>query len=143
MVKTKKITVTPDPIIEVSQVRGYRAAVLAAGDVSGGGTTQEVGFQIKDTDGNDVALEVVLEFAVFDDINFSIPAVSAILGTVVNGTIIAGEGTAALKVKTDATGLFKCTLTDVVDETVYCGCSMTFGSVVVSCFDIDSVTFST
>ena len=142
MVKTKKITVTPDPVLEVSQVRGYRAVMLGAGDVGSGGTTQEVGFQIKDTDGNNVALEVVLEFAAFDDVDLSVPAVSATLGTVIDGTIIAGEPSAALKVKTDATGLFKCTLTDIVDETVTLGCSMTFGSIVVDCQDTDSVTFS-
>jgi hypothetical protein len=121
---------------------GFVSAIVDAADVTGGGTTQTVGLQLKDASGNPVAQEITLEFAVFNDAELSIPAINAILSTATSGVIVAGDGTAALKIKTDAMGLFECTLTDAVDETVYLGCSMTFGSPMVDCQSNDSVTFS-
>lgn len=112
-----------------------------AADVTGGGTTRVVGFQVK-MGVTPLTSPVLVEFAVFDDDKFSVPAVSAVLGTATVGTIIAGEGTAALKVLTDATGSFRCTLTDPSDEAVYIACSSTFGGPAVDCRDTDSVTFS-
>lgn len=111
-------------------------------DVGGGGTTGSVEFQITDFAGDNIDGEKILELAVFDDIGLATPAANATLDTAANGTILGGAGTAALKVQTDATGKFKCTLTDLIDETVYLGCSPSFGSPLIDCREIDSVTFS-
>jgi hypothetical protein len=116
--------------------------MIDAPNVTGGGTTVEVGFQLRGSGGDKHEVEELVQFAVFDDENFSVPAVNADLDTASAGTIIAGGGSAALKVKTDATGLFKCTLTDTVDETVYLACDAAFGGPMVDCRDIDDVTFS-
>ncbi len=113
-----------------------------APDVTGGGTTTSVGFQLRDAASRNLALQTVLEFGVFDDAVLATPAAAATLDTAAQGTIVGGAGTAALKVQTDANGRFSCTLTDAADETVWLGCSPSFGSPIVDCKDIDAVTFS-
>lgn len=102
-----------------------------------------VGFQVIDQSGASVLKSSVLEFAVFDDEDFTIPSVNAVLQTATEGTIVAGEGTAALKIRTSGDGKFTCTLTDSQDETVYLACMSTFGGPLIDCQDFDSVTFST
>lgn len=137
---------TPDPAsdsVATGQAgQPFYPEMNDAADVGGGGTTQTVGFQMKDSAGSDVAGQKMMEFAVFDDVGLSVPSAAATLGTVADGTIIAGEGSAALKVQTDANGLFQCTLTNPADTTVYVACSPTFGSPALDCTRIDSVTFS-
>lgn len=85
--------------------------------------------------------EVVLEFAVFDDEDAANPAAAAVLQTASKGTILAGSGTAALKVKTDANGEFECQCSDGTDETVYLASSQSFKSPALDCADTESVTF--
>lgn len=119
-----------------------QVAMDDAPDVSGGGTTQSVGFQLKDINGNNVALATLADFAVFDEADLVTPATNATLDTASAGTIVGGAGTAALKVKTDANGKFTCTLTDLVDETVHMSTAPTFGSPILDCNEIDSVQFS-
>jgi hypothetical protein len=113
-----------------------------AADVTGGGTTRAVGFQVTDFAGNPIDYAVSLELAVFDDVNLTVPATSATLATATQGTILAGSATAALKVRTDTAGRFLCTLTNLFDTTVYLGASPSFGSPLMDCREIDSVTFS-
>ena len=112
-----------------------------APDVTGGGTTVAVGFQLKDGNQN-AAVARLVEFAVFDDVDLGTPATNATLDTPTAGTIVSGAGSAALKVKTDASGKFTCTLTNNVDEQVSLSTSPTFGSPILDCIEIDSVTFS-
>ena len=135
---------TTDPVEFVNTVVEVGAGVntCVQDDVAGGGTTQTVGVQVTDFQGKPINYSVVLEFAVFDDLEMAVPATDATLDTEAEGTILAGAGSAALKVKTDANGRFSCTLTDSVLETVYVGCSMSFGSRIIDCGDPDSVTFS-
>ncbi len=114
-----------------------------AADVGSGGTTRLVGFQLRNVKGDKLALSIVLEFAAFDEAGLVTPAVNATLddvGTV--GTILSGDGTAALKVRTDAKGKFTCTLTDLTDEQISLGSSPSFGSSLLDCREIDQVTFS-
>jgi len=113
-----------------------------AADVTGGGTTRIVGFQVTDVSGTPVTESVLLQFASFDDSDLSMPSTNATLDTASQGTIIAGGGTAALLVKTSPTGLFECVLTDLADETVYLACDRSFGSPFISCRETDSVSFS-
>lgn len=117
-------------------------AIDGSADVGGGGTTANVGFQLKNVKGENLKLEAVLEFAVFDDEEMSIPAVNATLDTATKGTIIAGGASAALKVKTDENGKFTCTLTNAVDEQVFVGSSPSFGSPILDCRELDAITFS-
>ena len=138
---------TPDPPSDKKSAVGnfvFRVAMLDAEDVAGGGTEQTVGFQVTQVNGSEIDTEVLLEFAVFQDEYLTVPAVNAVLSDAVTdkGTILAGSGTAALKVQTNETGEFQCKLTDAVDEPVYLACSTTFGSPAVSCRETDSVTFS-
>lgn len=111
-------------------------------DVTGGGTTQTVGFQLVDAQGAPVNASLLLEMAVFDDSDLASPSVNATLGSPAEGTLVGGLNTAAIKVRTDATGRFSCTLTDATDETVYVACSPTFGGASVDCRDVDSIAFS-
>ena len=113
-----------------------------AADATGGATTTTVGLQLQNAQGENLALQTVVEFGVFDDAVLATPAVAATLDTETEGTIVGGAGTAALKIRTAANGRFTCTLTDAVDETVWLGCSPSFGSPIVDCRDIDAVTFS-
>jgi hypothetical protein len=119
-----------------------KVQMIDAPNVTGGGTTVTVGFNL--TNINDIALGLgaLVEMAVFQDIDLSIPAVNATLDTASKGTIVAGAASAALKVKTNSSGEFACTLTDLVDETVYLACSPTFGGPALICLSKDSVTFS-
>ena len=119
-----------------------KVRMIDAPDVSGGGTTQVVGFSITNMNDIPFAMPVLVELAVFDDSDVSNFALNASLDTATKGTILGGAGTAALKVKTDANGEFECTLSDLVDETVYLACSPTFGSPSLICLSKDSVTFS-
>ena len=115
--------------------------LIDAADVGGGGTTQTVGFQLRDTDGNPLAQETILQFAVFDDANVSSPAANATLGTPSAGVIAHGAGSAALVVKTNAAGLFTCTLTNpFTSTTVYLACAPHFASPPYQ--EIDSVAFT-
>jgi len=119
-----------------------KVKLIDAPNVTGGGITQTVGFSITNINDIPIKLSCLVEFAVFDDADLSVPAVTATLDTAGKGTIIAGFGTAALKVKTDVNGEFTCTLTDTADETVYLACSCTFGSPSLVCLSKDSVAFS-
>jgi len=119
-----------------------KTKLIDAPNVTAGGTTVAVGFSL--TNINDIAmpLQVPVEFAVFDEQYGVTPAVNATLNTATKGTILAGAGTAALKILTDVNGEFACTLTDLVDETVWLGCSQSFMSPAIICLSKDSVTFS-
>lgn len=116
-------------------------AIDDVADVSGGGTTAAVGFQLQDVEGNDVAEVVTVRFGVYDDLGGD-TAANATLNTATDGTILSGAGTAELVVRTSATGGFACTLTDASDETVYLLCSACPGSPPLDCRDSDSVEFS-
>jgi hypothetical protein len=119
-----------------------KVKLIDAANVTGGGTTQTVGFSLTDINDVPIKLQTPVEFAVFNEQWGVTPATSAVLGTAVKGTILGGDGTAALKVLTDANGEFTCTLTDVVDETVWVGCSQSFMSPSLICLSKDSITFS-
>ena len=111
-------------------------------DVDGGGTTQEVGFQVVDGSGQAVRIQTLVELAVFDDANIAVPSAAATLNTATEGTIVGGAGTAALKVVTDDLGRFACTLTNPLDTTVYLASCQTFGGAALDCQDVSSVTFA-
>ena len=119
-----------------------KVKLIDAPNVIGGGTTVTVGFSLTNINDIPVKLQVPVEFAVFDDQYGVIPAVNAVLSTATKGTILAGDGTAALKILTDANGEFACTLTDLVDEMVWLGCDQSFMSPALVCLSKDSVTFS-
>lgn len=113
-----------------------------AADATGGATTTTAGFQLRNVKGDDLALQTVVEFAVFDDSGLATPASNATLDTATAGTILSGGGSSALKVETDSTGKFTCTLTNTVDESVFLACNQTFGGPLTDCREIDQVTFS-
>jgi len=119
-----------------------KAQLIDAPNVGTGGTTVTVGFRLVNINDIPVKMQTTLEFAVFQDQWGTTPASVAILDTATNGTILAGAATAALKVLTDVSGEFTCTLTDTIDETVWLGCSQSFMSPVIICLSKDSVTFS-
>lgn len=130
-------------MIEGALERIYSVEIVDSDDVGSGGTTRAgVGFQIKDYKGDVVAEEVLLAFGVYDDEELVTTATTAVLNTASAGTILSGAASASLVVKTNAVGLFTCTLTDTADETVYMGCGPVAGSPIVDCRDTDAVTFS-
>ena len=135
-VDAKQITITAQNDEENINVSVDSADVTA----SGGATTATVGFKLS-VGGAAVTEDAVIEFAVFDEEELVTPNGNATLDTATVGTILDGAGTNALKVKTDS-GQFKCTLTNLVDETVYLGCSMSFGSPILDCREVIKVTFS-
>ncbi len=120
----------------------YKIRMDDAPNVTGGGTTAQVGFQLINLADVLVSVNDLIQFAVFDDADLSIPATNATLNTASKGIIIAGAGTAALKVRTDTTGKFTCTLTNLIDEIVYLGCSSAFGGPALVCRETDIVEFS-
>lgn len=111
-------------------------------DVTGGGTTRAVGFQVIDDQGAPFLGAVLVEVAAFSDAGMTQPSLNATLNTATAGVISAGGGTAALKVVTSTEGRFSCTLTDLMDETIYLSCSSTFGGPVLDCREFDTVAFS-
>jgi len=117
-------------------------SMIDAPDVSGGATTQTVGFQITDFAGAAKAGEFKLEMGAFDDADLGVSSVIGKLATATKGSIVANEGTSTIKVKTDATGAFECTLTGATGFDIFLGCAVTFGGSVLDCRSIDSVTFS-
>jgi len=129
-------------LVSAGVLTGGEASVqmFAAGNVTGGGVTAEVGFEVMN--GGDPLGKYVVEFGVFDDPQLASPAKNARLSGALDGIILGGEGTAALKVETDGAGVFRCTLTDYLDETVHLGCAPSFGSHAIACESIDTVTFS-
>jgi hypothetical protein len=95
-------------------------AILEVDEPAAGENTATVRIQLLNGPGGDpVDAPVTLEFAVFDDPDGVVPATNANLNTATEGTILYGGGSPTLKIKTDATGLFECTLTDLTDESVY------------------------
>ncbi len=137
--------VTPDPAGEkpagnVLLAAVYIVKMIKAPNVAGGGITVEVGFQLEDLRRAKLSQAELVQFAVFQDVDFKTPSLYARLGgTPTAGTIVDGADTPALLVKTDATGLFKCTLTDLVDETVHLACNSAFGGPALSCKAPDGV----
>lgn len=105
-------------------------------DAIGGATTTVVGLQSAS------AREQLLELVVFDDLDVSVPATNATLATATEGTIVAGSGTAGLKIKTDTAGRFTCTMTNAVDETVSVTCLTTPGGPTINCDSIESASYS-
>jgi len=130
-------------LVSAGVLTGGEASVqmFAAGNVGAGGVTVAVGCEVMN--GGDPLGRCVVEFGVFDDPQLASPAKNARLSGALDGTILGGEGTAVLKVETDEDGVFRCTLTDYLDETVYLGCAPSFGSRALACESIDTVTFST
>lgn len=116
-------------------------AIDGTSDVTGGGTTATVGFQLKNVKGDKLKEEAIVEFAVFDDGELATPAVNATLDTASKGTILDGGGSAALKVKTNNKGKFTCVLTNFIDEQVFVGSSPSFGTSLLDCREIDAITF--
>ena len=129
-------------LVSAGVLTGGEASVqmFAAGDVADGGVSAEVGFEVMN--GGDPLGKYIVEFGVFDDPQLASPAKNARLSGALDGTILGGEGTAALKVETDGAGVFRCTLTDYLDETVHLGCAPSFGSHAIACESTDTVTFS-
>ncbi len=109
-----------------------------AEDVTGGGTTQTVGFQLQDTNRVDVAAIRILEFVALKN---GVPA-NATLASESDGDILGGGGSAALRVETDATGKFTCILTNPDDDTVELTCGPSLGSPLLDCTEVDLVAFS-
>jgi hypothetical protein len=120
----------------------YKVDMIDAPDVGGGGTTVTVGFKLVNVGFGPVDAQKLVELGAYDDAYASVPAATAVLGTATKGTIVLGDGTAALKVLTDANGEFECTLTDTADETVYIAAAVTAGGPALDCTEIDSVVFS-
>ena len=120
-----------------------KVRMIDAPNVSGGGTTQVVGFALTNINDIPIKLSTYVELNLWQDVDLSILATSASLTTASKGTIIATNlsGT-ALKVKTDANGEFECVLTDLIDETVYLACDQTSGGPALITTSKDSVTFS-
>ncbi len=132
----------PDPAGEKSSVFGALTAVMdAPPDVSGGVNSGTVGFQVKQ---GSVAIKeaVKLQFAAFDDAELVNPSQNAAFSNASSGSILNSSG-AAMLVKTDATGKFACTLTNIADQTVWLACAMAFGSPSVDCREVIVVTFGT
>lgn len=61
-------------------------------------------------DGKAPTAPITMECAVFDDADGTILSTTSTLATASRGTILAGGATAALKVQTDAQGVFECVL---------------------------------
>jgi hypothetical protein len=119
----------------------YFIKMFDAADVPGVDTTQLVGFRIEEEDTRRMLEDALIEYAVFDDAGLTIPSVIATLGNVQEGTILAGEGTNALKIRTSKKGNFLCHLTSSTDEKLWLACSPTFGCPDVNCQAIDTVEF--
>ena len=113
-----------------------------AQDVSGGGTTRAVGFQVTDFSGANLSTQVKLELAASDDVGLTQPATNATLNTATQGTILDGAASNTLIVQTSTSGRFTCTLTDFSDETVFLSCKSVHGTPLIDCREFDSVTFS-
>jgi hypothetical protein len=111
-------------------------------DVTGGGTTRAIGFQLRNQIGGLLLAPTLLELAVFDDAAFTVPSTRATLRTATEGTILVGENTPALKIQTDAQGRFGCTLTNTLDSRVYFCAAPSYGSPFLDCRDTKAVTFS-
>ncbi len=109
-----------------------------AADVTGGGTTQTVGFQLQDVNREDVAAIRKVEFVALKS---GVPA-NATLASESAGDILGGGGTAALRVETDANGKFTCILTNPDDDTVELTCGPSLGSPLLHCTEVDLVAFS-
>jgi len=121
----------------------FNVVMLDAADVGAGGTTAPVGFDITDWKGSSIAEAIVLLFGVFDDSDLQGAASNATLDTATAGSILSGAGTAALVVKTDATGSFRCTLTNAADEEVFLGTGRdSYGDRLIDHRSRDSVEFS-
>lgn len=131
----------PAPAPAPSTTDSSFADITAVAPGAGVNTTT-TSLQLKDAAGNNLALSAIVEFAVFDDATLGIPAVNATLNNATAGTIIAGTGTNALLIQTNAAGLFTCDVTDAVDETVFLAASLTFGSPLLDLRDTASVEFT-
>jgi len=115
----------------------------AAVDTSPALTPVLVTIQVGSLPGNfPVSAPVYVQIAAFDDIHATVPAANAVLQNATVGTIVAGEGTAATKVLTDATGKAVIELTDATAESVHVASGHDFLGPALSCLGITTVTFS-
>jgi len=117
-------------------------SMLDAADVGGGGTTQTVGFELRNLAGQKISAQMVLSFGAFAEADAVNPHATATLNTAAKGTILGGAASNVLTVKTDASGEFECTLTNSADDAVYLAAAQTFRSPLVHTTGYDSVTFS-
>lgn len=117
-------------------------AQLTSSTPAPGANTATVSLQILDEDGLPVNAETLFELNVYSDANKALPNANATLGGATIGTIAAGTGTPAIKAKTSAAGLFSCTLTNLIDETVHLACDSTAGGPDLDCRISASVTFT-
>lgn len=101
-----------------------------------------VGLRVVDEDGAPLKSPVELQLSAFDDGAGAIPALSATLGSAAEGSILAGLGTASVRVRTNSTGRFECVLSNAIDETNYLACDSVDGGPDLDCRSTASVTFS-
>lgn len=118
----------------------YHVDMLDAPDTTG--TTAQVGFKLLSAGYGNIVGQKLVEISVYDDPEITALSSVATLNTAAKGTIVAGAGTAALKVLTNENGEFECTLTNLTPGSVYVTCSAAAGGPALDCTEIDAVVFS-
>jgi hypothetical protein len=101
-----------------------------------------VGFQLQNFKGEDLAVALDVELAVYENSARTMLASSAYLGEATVGEILDGGDGAALMVRTSSSGRFECELYCFQAQTVYLACSQSAGSPLLDCREIDEITFS-
>lgn len=118
-------TVSRAELVKIRQVgKNVRAEMVNAimddtVNPPAGINTAIVGFQLKDSDGNNLLQSIFAELHLYDDVGLFSFSASAILSTASAGTIVGGSGSPAIKVQTDAKGKFTCMLTNTADASVW------------------------
>jgi len=120
----------------------YVATLDTIVDATAGATTTVVGFKLMDLWGSRVLEVRSLALSVFDDAYAATLSPNATFNTATAGTINSGAGSSQVLVTTDASGAFSCTMTNVIDETVYVTCGLSEVSPVLDTKDIAAVIYS-
>ncbi len=127
--------------LESALAESFNIVVDDTPDPASGVDSATVGFQVTDFLNEPSKAIHKLQFAVFEDQDLSVPSLNATLATAAEGTILDGEASAALELKTDANGRFSCKITDPAHETVWVGSASLFGSRSFDNTGRDDITF--
>jgi hypothetical protein len=92
--------------------------------------------------GDPIEQEYLLQLAAFDEADLVNPATNGVIQNATTGSILAGDGTAATKIKTAADGTWVGEVVSGVADDVFVGSAPDFGSPKMSTVDTAQVTFS-
>jgi len=139
----KRTVVTPDPIDETTAQARETNVYFVGIEVTGTGATRQVTARCLKTPTGDPADEVLtFDLGLYLDKYGLDWAALTVYNNPTMGLIVDGLNTPAIKVETDADGVFKCDAVNSLTETVWAAANQSIASHALSCCSPKEIIFA-